>query len=67
MIRRILSVIHWALLIAAASIGIEAYNRHPEYKATNKGGFDFLWWMIAFGIVGIIFQVGMIFMFGGYV
>jgi hypothetical protein len=66
MLKRLLTVIHWGLLIAVASIAVEAYNRHPEYKAANKGAFDFLWWMIAFGIVGVVFNVGMIVMFGGY-
>lgn len=66
-VKRFLIFIHWMLLIAVASIGIEAYNRHPEYKQANKGAFDFLWWMIAFGVVSGIYHIGLIVMFTGNV
>lgn len=59
---KIVLFVFLGFLIAALSIGIEAYNRHPEYKENNKPSFNFLVIMLTLVVVGMAYSAFDIYM-----
>lgn len=53
--KQFLTILVWVLGIAAVSIGIEAYNRHEEYKKNNQSSFNFLVLVLVGALVGLIY------------
>ena len=56
MLNDVLRLIFLVFLIAGLSIGIEAYNRHPDYKKNNMSSFNFLVIMLTVVILNIVYN-----------
>lgn len=62
-VAKLISVVVGIMTIAALSIGLEAYNKHPEYKEANKGSYDFVSLMLAATVLVVVY--GMMLLFDG--
>jgi len=49
-------------LIAASSIGIEAYNKNPTFKGSKKNNFNFLIFLLVCAILSILMSFGGLYM-----
>ena len=49
-------------LIAAASIGIEAYNKNPSFKDQKKKNFNFLIFLLVCAVLSTLLSFGGMYM-----
>jgi hypothetical protein len=53
--QRVVVFVFLGFLIAALSIGIEAYNRNPRYKETNMPSFNYLVVMLSLAVAAMAY------------